>query len=85
MNEQRAFWKGFLLAAGLAVVFYAGRLTADPVRAVETLDDTSRAVEKVASEIDDLNRTLEGIERNGISVRGSSSSASYPLTVRVRE
>lgn len=85
MSEQRAFWKGFLLAGGLAVVFYAGRLTADPVGAVETLDDTSRAVEKVASEIDELNRTLEGIERNGLSIRGSSSSSSYPLTVKVTE
>lgn len=39
MNEQKAFWKGFVLASGLAIVFMAGRVSAAPEK--ETVDDVS--------------------------------------------
>lgn len=67
MDERRAFLKGFLLATGLAVIFMAGRVSAAPGDIA--VDDMSRAVEKLTSEVSDMGDDLDTIRRDGIPVR----------------
>lgn len=75
MNEQRAFWKGFLMATGLAIVFVAGQVTAAPeIRAV---DDVSRAVESLTREVDGIGDSLSSIKSDISHVR------SYGIPIQV--
>ncbi|MFM9872444.1 MAG: hypothetical protein ACKVQS_03140 [Fimbriimonadaceae bacterium] len=67
MDERRAFLKGFLLAAGLAVIFMAGRVSASPGESA--VDDISRSVEKLTSEVSDIGDDLRQIRSNGIPVQ----------------
>lgn len=96
MNEQRAFWKGFLLAGGLAVVFIAGRVSAGPVPTPKVLDDTASAVKDVASKVGDVTSKLSTIadkvqnvadsvdklNRDGVQIKGAYNSANYPIHVK---
>jgi outer membrane murein-binding lipoprotein Lpp len=66
MDERRAFFKGFLLATGLAVIFVAGRVSASP--GTETVDDMTRAVDKLTSEVSDMGDDLRQIRRDGLTV-----------------
>lgn len=73
MENARSFWKGFLLAAGLGVVFVAGRVSAGPEMPVLDVADEVRSLR---SELQSINRTLgeaedelENIRRSGIDVR----------------
>lgn len=85
MNDQRAFWKGFLLASGLAVVFWAGRVTADPVGPVGALDDTARAVNEAVREIRGIKDEVARLRSDGLPVKGSFGSSSSPVYVKVQE
>ncbi len=67
MDERRAFFKGFLLASGLAVIFMAGRVSAAPGDA--TVDDMTRAVENLTREVSDMGDDLDTIRRDGIPVQ----------------
>ncbi|MCB0826633.1 MAG: hypothetical protein KDC26_10620 [Armatimonadetes bacterium] len=70
MNEQRAFWKGFALAGGLAIVFFAGRVSAGPLPSATVLDDTSRELGNIRSELRDLRSEISSIRRDGIKITG---------------
>lgn len=54
MNDQASFIKGFLLAAGLAVVFAAGRASAAPEAKV--VDDVSRSLDSLTTEVSRIRR-----------------------------
>lgn len=75
MNEQKAFWKGFVLASGLAIVFMAGRVSAAPEK--ETVDDVSRAIENMTREVDGIGDSLSSIKSDISHVR------SYGIPVQV--
>lgn len=73
------------MAAGLAVVFFAGRVSADPVASPSVLDDTSPAVEKVASELSEIKSEIRSIRSNGVELKGTYNSSAYPLYVKVQQ
>ncbi|QYK52168.1 MAG: hypothetical protein KF824_07840 [Fimbriimonadaceae bacterium] len=75
MNEQKAFWKGFIVASSLAVVFVAGRVSAAPEK--EVVDDVSRAIENMTREVDGIGNSLGSIKSDISYVR------SYGIPVQV--
>lgn len=89
MNERNSFWKGFLLAGGLSIVFWAGRVTAGPIPSPTVLDDTSRAIEKCAEKLDriadradKLASSVESIKSDGVQVRGAYNALHFPIGVK---
>ena len=82
MNEQKAFWKGFGIATGLAVVFLAGRATAGPVETLKTLDDTSRELSKITSELSDIESEIGDIESSVTHMKNYGIKVNGPVTVR---
>lgn len=85
MNDVRSFWKGFGLAAGLAVVFFAGRVSADPIPSVEKLEDYSRVLDSMNRNLEKMSSAVQDIQRSGVkiegevSVKGTYNSMSYPI------
>ncbi len=88
MNDARSFWKGFGLATGMALVFFVGRVSADPVSSVPRLEDYSRTLDKMASQLEKVASAVDNMNRSGVkvdgevSVRGAYNSRSYPISVK---